>query len=93
MAEGIRNIRKKKEGIALEDRKMVKKKKKRTCVHWKIEEWWKKKSCMRVGMKDRGMRKIIIFIVIKYMHVECVSGWMVCTYLYMYYNGSCVWKI
>ena len=32
---------------ALEDRKMVKKK--RTCVHWKMEEWQKKKSCMRVG--------------------------------------------
>ena len=24
------------------------------------------------------------------MHVECVSGWMVCTYLYIYYNNSCV---
>ena len=49
-----------------------------------------KKSCMRVGMKDRGNRKIIIFIIIKDMHVECVSGWMVCTYLYMYYNNNCV---
>ena len=45
-------------------------------MHWKIEEWWKKKVACVWELKDRGMRKIIIFIIIKDMHVECVSGWM-----------------
>ena len=34
--------------------------------------------------------KIIILLIIRGMHVECVSGWMVCIYLYIYYNDSCV---
>ena len=33
----------------------------------------KKVACMWEP-EDRGMRKIIIFIIIKDMHVECVSG-------------------
>ena len=31
---------------------------------------------MHAEMKYRGRRKITIFIIIKDVHVECVSGWM-----------------
>ena len=41
-------------------------------------------------LKDRGTRKIIIFIIIKDMHVECVGGWMVFTYIYIYITMAVV---
>ena len=62
---------------ALEDRRMVRKKKV-ACV-WKQE--------------DRGMRKIIILIIIKDMHVECVSVWMKIIILIIIrgMHGECEW--
>ena len=60
----------------LEDRKIVKKKTKEenACAREDRRMVEKKKVTCMSELKDRGISKIIIFIIIKNMHVECVSG-------------------